>query len=397
MKFFEKRNRIGRRIAGILLAVLLAGISVGMAEGSTESPTDEALRKIFKYNKTSGAAVVVARDGEIVYQYHYGWAVKKTKEPITEHTYFRIASATKMVTAIHMMQLVEAGKINLDGDLGDYLGYEVQNPYAKKTTVTPRMLMTHTSSLSNKGAFTNSRRGLRSLISTDKPNQGNWYRETPGSVYRYSNFGAGVMGSLIEAVTGKNVNDSITETLFEPLGIDAAYSAGLLKNPEDVPDIYNMNGAMYASQSKNLTKEWDPEVDPDFHFRITVGSLWIRPTDLCRLGIMLCDGGVLEGKTVLQPETVAEMMAEQQGRNGITAATPYGLCIHHDQTLVEDRTIYGHQGLTEGILCNVYFDPQTRFVFVLCTNGSSNHMDHRVIKLTRKVFDVAWETFGKNK
>ena len=152
---------------------------------------------------------------------------------------------------------------------------------------------------------------------------------------------------------------------------------------------------MYSSRNNNLTKEWDPEVNPDFHFRITVGSLWIRPTDLCRLGMMLCDGGTLDGKTVLQPETVAEMTAEQQGRNGITADTPYGLCVHHEKTLVEGRTMYGHQGLTEGILCNVYFDPETRFVFVLCTNGSSNQMDHRVVKLSRRVFAAAWEVFGE--
>ena len=396
MNAFNNKHRIVRRILGMLmaLALVLTGTGTGAAEEADASPTDEALRKIFKNNKTSGAAVVVAKDGEIVYQYYYGWAVKREKEPITEKTYFRIASATKMVTAIHMMQLVEAGKIQLDADISDALGYEVQNPYAKKTPVTARMLMTHTSSLSNKGAFSNVRRGLRSLISTDKPNQGNWYRETPGSVYRYSNFGAGVMGSLIESVTGKNVNDSITDALFAPLGIDAAFSAGLLKDPENVPDLYNASGAMYSSRNNNLTKEWDPEVNPDFHFRITVGSLWIRPTDLCRLGMMLCDGGTLDGKTVLQPETVAEMTAEQQGRNGITAETPYGLCVHHEKTLVEGRTMYGHQGLTEGILCNVYFDPETRFVFVLCTNGSSNQMDHRVVKLSRRVFATAWEAFG---
>ena len=87
-------------------------------------------------------------------------------------------------------------------------------------------------------------------------------------------------------------------------------------------------------------------------------------------------------------------MAEQQDRNGITANTPYGLCIHHENTLVPGRTLYGHQGLTEGILCNLYYDPETRFVFVLCTNGSRNTMDHRVIKLTRRIFEVVWNHFS---
>ena len=401
MPFVQNSRIVLRRLCGLLLflavlflAMVPGGFISAKAETADELTTDEALRKIFKSNRASGAAVVVAKDGEIVYQYQYGWADKRDKEPISLRTYFRIASVTKLVSAIHVMQLVERGKLSLDTDIGEYLGYRVRNPYAKSTPITLRMLMTHTSSLSNKGGFPSVRNSLRSLISTEEPNHANWYRETPGSVYRYSNFGAGVMGSLIESVTGLNVNDSITESLFRPLDIDAAYAAGLLAAPQDVPDLYNAAGAMYASRNKNLTRDWDSSVDPDFHFRITVGQLWIRPSDLCRLGIMLCDGGVLDGQTVLRPETVAEMMADQQGRAGITADTPYGLCVHHETTLVDGKTLYGHQGVTEGLLCNLYFDPETRFVFVLCTNGSSNIMDHRVVRLTRRVFDVAWNTFS---
>ena len=372
-----------RRAVCLLAALALLAPACAFAEEA--DPTDEALRKIFRANRTSGAAVVVAKDGEIVYQYHYGFAAKRGKEPITDQTYFRIASVTKLVTGIHVMQLVEQGKLSLDADISDTLGFKAGNPYEEDTPVTLRMLMTHTSSISDNGHFPNRRRSLSSLITLDRFNKGNWHREVPGSKYRYSNFGAGIMGSLIEASTGLNVNDSITASLFQPLNISAAYSAGLL---------YNAAGAMYSSRNQNLKKEWDPDVNPEFHFRITVGSLWIRPTDLCRLGMMLCDGGQLEGRQVLQPETVAEMMALQQGRGAVTADTPYGLCIHHESTLVGGKMLYGHQGRSEGILCNLYYDPETRFVFVLCTNGYSNNNDNRVVKLTRKVFQVAWETFS---
>lgn len=381
-----------RRAVCLLAALALLAPACAFAEEA--DPTDEALRKIFRANRASGAAVVVAKDGEIVYQYHYGFAAKRGKEPITDQTYFRIASVTKLVTGIHVMQLVEQGKLSLDADISDTLGFKAGNPYEEDTPVTLRMLMTHTSSISDNGHFPNRRRSLSSLITLDRFNKGNWHREVPGSKYRYSNFGAGIMGSLIEASTGLNVNDSITASLFQPLNISAAYSAGLLPDPENVPDLYNAAGAMYSSRNQSLKKEWDPDINPEFHFRITVGSLWIRPTDLCRLGMMLCDGGQLEGRQVLQPETVAEMMALQQGRGAVTADTPYGLCIHHESTLVGGKMLYGHQGRSEGILCNLYYDPETRFVFVLCTNGSSNNNDNRVVKLTRKVFQVAWETFS---
>ena len=123
-------------------------------------------------------------------------------------------------------------------------------------------------------------------------------------------------------------------------------------------------------------------------------TLWIRPSDLCRLGIMLCDGGVLDGQAVLRPETVAEMMATQQGRAGITADTPYGLCVHHERTLVRGKTLYGHQGLSNGILVNLYYDPETQFVFTFCSNGCHNRLDNRVGKLTRRVFAVVWDAYA---
>ena len=385
-------RKLFTRLAALFLCLLLCAPRASAEDGDSLS---QSLSRIFRNNKTSGAAVVVARDGEIVYQYQYGYAAKKKKVPVTPTTYFRIASVTKFVTGIHVMQLVEQGLLKLDEDISTYLGYTVRNPYARKTPITLRMLMSHTSSLNPHGGYPSSRNTLRDLISTDEIRKGNWYDETPGTVYRYSNFGAGIMGSLIESVTGQNLNDSIHQSLFVPLNISAGYAASLLANPEDVPDLYNMEGNLYASRSNLLERDWDDSVNPDRHFRITVGSLWMRPIDLCRLGIMLCDQGRLEGQQVLQPETVAAMMAEPAGQGGVTAPTPYGLCVQRETTLVPGKTLYGHQGMSEGLVSNVYFDPETRFVFVMSTNGSSNHLDHRVVRLSRKVFEQIWNAFGE--
>ena len=77
----------------------------------------------------------MARDGEIVYEHYYGSAVAKTGEPVTEDTYFRLASVTKLVTAVRVMQLVEQGQLALDQDISEILGYPVRNPYQRKTPV----------------------------------------------------------------------------------------------------------------------------------------------------------------------------------------------------------------------------------------------------------------------
>lgn len=356
---------------------------------------DAQLNEHLRNFKATGSGVVVAKDGEIVYEHYYGYADKKAKEPITGSTYFRLASVTKLVTAIQTMQLVEHSTLELDQDISAYLGYNIQNLYHKNTPITLRMLMTHTSSLNTHGGYNNEKNTLSSLISVKHSNRSDWYNEVPGTKYRYSNFGAGIIGSIIENSTGTNIDDNLQQNIFGPLNISASYSAGLLPDSENVANLYNSDGSMDQSKEVSLNKEWDEGVDPDTHYRITIGSLWMRAKDLCKIGILLCNGGTYNGISLLQKETVDEMMEEQRGKGGITAKTPYGLCIHHETTLVNGKTLYGHQGLSNGILINLYYDPETGFVFVFCSNGCHNRLDNRVGKLTRRIFTVVWDALGR--
>ena len=388
---------IRNRIASAMIAIVCGTTAAHMefAYGTGMKDTDTKLNTIMRNFKASGAAVVAAKDGEIVYEYYYGYADKKTKEPITEKTYFRLASVTKLVTAIRTMQLVEQGTLDPDQDISTYLGYKIRNPYHRKTPITLRMLMTHTSSLNPYGGYASETNTLSSLIAFEHAKRSNWYNEVPGTKYRYSNFGAGIIGSIIESVTGSNINDNLQEHVFLPLNINASYSAGLLPDPKNIANLYHTDGKMDQSRDVSLSKTWDGGVNPDTHYRITIGSLWMRAEDLCRIGMLLCNGGFYHGVTLLQQETVEMMMEEQRGKGGITAKTPYGLCMHHELTLVNGKILYGHQGLSNGILVNLYYDPETRFVFAFCSNGCHNRLDNRVGKLTRRVFAVVWDAFAK--
>lgn len=392
-----------RWLALALAAVLfLAGMlpaELSLAEDAEASETaelDEMFGKIFKNYKVTGGELVVALDGEIVYQRNYGYAYTLyDKERVDDETYFKIASVTKMVTGIHVMQLVEQGKLDLDTDISEYLGYPVVNFYYPKVPITLRALMSHTSSLSTKGGYSRESNTLGQLIAKSSKKKNNFKKRAPGSAYEYSNFGAGIMGSLIECVTGKNVNDSIRETLFEPLGIDASYTPTMLGKPEKISSIHNSKGQPKLSRSKMLKNVWDDSVNPEKHYRITVGDLWIRGRDLCRLGMLLCNGGELDGVRILSEETVAEMMSSQLGKGVVTCDSPYGLCVNRVDNLMEGKMIYGHQGMTDYVICNVYWDPETDFVFTLVTNGADTRMNDHIGRISRKMYDTAWETFVK--
>lgn len=391
----KKGTKKALAIACAILFFFMAISNINCAYTENTDKIDAQLNKHLSNFDATGGAVVVAKDGEIVYEYYYGYSDKKAKEPITENTYFRLASVTKLVTAIRTMQLVEQGILDLDQDISVYLGYNIRNPYHRKTPITLRMLMTHTSSLNSHGGYCNEKSTLSSLISFEHSNRSNWYDEVPGTKYRYSNFGAGIIASIIESVTKSNIDDNLQQNVFGPLNICASYSAGLLPDSENVANLYNTDGSVDQSREVSLNKDWDAEVDPDTHYRITIGSLWMRAKDLCKIGMLLCNSGTYNDVALLQVETVDMMMDEQGGMGGITAKTPYGLCIHHETTLVNGKTLYGHQGLWNGVLVNLYYDPETRFVFVFCSNGCHNRLDNRVGKLTRRIFAVVWDALGR--
>lgn len=384
-----------RRVIALILCFFICFTAVPSLALDSNPELDAVLGDIFKSYKTVGATLVVAKNNEILYQRNYGYSYLVKRDLVDENTYFRIASVTKMISAIGVMQLVEQGLLDLDTDISEYLGYDVRNPYYPKSRLTLRSLMTHTSSLSVGGGYSKVRNTLRKLISTDKKQTGNFHDEAPGTVYRYSNFGAGIMGSLIEAVSQQNINDYMSEHVFQPLGIDAGYHATLVSNPEAVTYIYNRGGTrLITGRKASLKDDWDASVNPDKHYRITVGSLWVNGQDLCRLGMFLLNGGELNGVRILKEETVQEMMSSQKGKGCVTIDSPYGLCINRVNNLLDDRMIYGHQGMSGDICANLYFDPQSSLVFAMVTNGCNNKISDHICAISRKLFAAVWDVYG---
>ena len=97
----------------------------------------------------AGLQVLVLQGGEVVYEYAGGFA-RLTAEGVVpmgpEHR-MRVASISKLVAAIGLLRLVEAGRVNLDADVSGYLGFTLRNPNFPDIAITPRMLLSHTSSI----------------------------------------------------------------------------------------------------------------------------------------------------------------------------------------------------------------------------------------------------------
>ncbi len=389
------KKKLFRQMSALLFAALFL-FSAALADVS--APSEETVNQLFKKRKTVGGMVVAAKDGEIVFSQCYGFANKVGKEPVTEETYFKLASVSKLVTAVSVMKLVENSQLDLDQDIGEILGdpaYHAANPNYPKIALTSRMLMTHTAAINDSaGAFA----GMKPLNATLNPKENKkksgFLKVKPGTEYKYSNYGAGIMGCIIEAVTEKRLSDAARELIFDPMGIDAAYDPHLLQDPEKIVSTYNADGSGNITRSYRLKQKYREEIDLDKDYADSYGGVWIRGEDLCRIGIMLCDMGVIDGRRILEEDTIREMLSSQQGKGGITVDSPYGLNVERVTNLLRGKMLYGHQGMANGVLCNLYFDPETRFVFALLTNGTNvKAKEDRICLLARDLFNLMWNTY----
>ena len=164
------------------------------------------------------SGVLGIEQGEkLVYLKAFGMADRQKDIPVSLETPFFFASQGKMFTAVSILQLVEAGKLNLNDPIGKYL---TDYPNKEMAKVTIRQLLTHTGGtgemgLLNAGDSAN-RKKVRTIADTIKLNGNRPPDFDPGSRMDYSNYGFVLLGAILEAVSGQDYYDYVTEKVLKP-------------------------------------------------------------------------------------------------------------------------------------------------------------------------------------
>jgi CubicO group peptidase (beta-lactamase class C family) len=190
---------------------------------NTNEKIDEVIQTLYENNQFSGV-VLVSVKGEVIYEKAVGYADLKDSTPNTLDTKFRIASFTKPITAMLILQLAEDGMIKLDGNLTDYLPeYTVQD--GEKITI--HQLLIHTAGITGHPRIPNlldieklhyTREELLKLIMTYD------LIYEPGTGSEYSNFGYALLAMVIEKVTGRSYDEVLYEKICEPAGMTSTMS-----------------------------------------------------------------------------------------------------------------------------------------------------------------------------
>ena len=165
---------------------------------------DTQLDRIAARHGLLGFSVVGVRDHETLLSYHSGTANVTDGWPVTDRTAYRIASISKVVAAVALMQQWEKGKFGLDEDISDALGYRGRNPRYPSIPITYRQLLSHTSGLRDSKKYfnfmTRTFSGAPPPLSSLKPD---FTPHAPATGYQYSNLGFGFIGTLVEKHSGQ--------------------------------------------------------------------------------------------------------------------------------------------------------------------------------------------------
>jgi CubicO group peptidase (beta-lactamase class C family) len=293
--------------------------------------------------------VLVARNGETIFERAYGEASKSYDIPNAVDTKFNLGSMNKMFTAVAIAQLVERGTLSWDDPIGKWLGPDWVRPeVGEKATI--RHLLTHTSGLGSffTEEFMRSSRGLyrglddwRDIVRQDS------LAFEPGTQWSYSNTGFHLLGVIVEKATGESYYDYVREHVYEPAGMtgtDAYEVDAVVPNLAQGYDrIETDGGVTYRSNILEHTARGGP-----------AGGGYSTAPDLLAFA-----NALLEDRLV-RPETLTLITTAKP-----EAASPdygYGFGVS------EDGRVFGHTGGFPGISSSLAVDRENGDVVVVMSN-----------------------------
>jgi CubicO group peptidase (beta-lactamase class C family) len=290
-----------RQSSGLIRSLIVCAMILGALQATgfaqSQSPKaaqiDEVVTTANKYRLFNGS-VLVAENGKVIYKKGLGLANMEWNIPNTTETRFRLGSITKQFTAALILQLVDQGKVKVDGKLSDYLPAYRQDVGNK---VTVHQLLNHTSGIPSYTGLPGFMKDVsRTPFTVDEfvtKYASNDLEFEPGSKFSYNNSGYFLLGAIIEKVTGKPYATVLKEQILDPLGMkNTGYdvygniiekrAAGYQKTPDGYVNAPYLDMSIpYAAGSLYSTVEdlylWDQALYTDRVVSAALKALMYKP------------------------------------------------------------------------------------------------------------------------
>lgn len=364
--------RLGRTAPAFLAAVLSLALQVSEGRAAprfterTAAAIDSAAAAHLAAGNSVGLAVAVVQGGKVVFSGGYGKANLEWNTAMTPDTVFRIASNTKTFTAASVLLLAQEGALSLDDKVSRFLP-----DFPRGGEVSIRQLLTHTSGITTYDdlyrdkpelTITRSTTEMIAFISRLEP----LYRFEPGAAYQYSNSGYYLLGAIVEKVSGRSLEQFMSERIFQKIGLRHTAM-------DEIEDIVPMRAAGYMRDPEKAgvfsNARYVPYTTPG-----PAGGLRSTVGDLAKWHVALF-GGKLIGPELLRQMTTPGRLADGRPSSAVVwgmASAPvpppyeYGFGIRMSN-LQGHRELW-HSGAIDGFTSQIRTYPDDKVTIVLLAN-----------------------------
>lgn len=355
---------------------------------SVHGTPDERLRvnleKVLKHYHTVGSCVQIIRSGALAETYLAGAASLDPERAVQVHTVFRTASIAKAVCALLVMRLQTLGKLSVAEDVSDFWHQPVRNPHNPKIPIPLGSLLSHTAGIADTPLYFQSFHGN---ITADRVlnDEALFLPCQPYEHFRYSNFAAGWIGSLLESRFQMSFESLVQQELFQPLHVQATFD---IRKAES-----NRTANSYRVLPQRKTPDFDavqraqatPPIqtaDPQHHFLLASGNLFITAGEMAKM-IQVMINGRAEGNPFLNQQSLRQLrtIAPEGAHPQTGMHHGMGLFSLYDKSIFP-HLLYGHQGFAYGAVNGFFFNEEGNG-FVSFNSGASEQRVGRLSCLNR--------------
>ncbi|MDK1287637.1 serine hydrolase [Pseudoalteromonas umbrosa] len=347
----------------------------------------QAVREVVTKTSLPSISVAVIKNDKVVFEHAEGFANLEQNIPATVNTPYNVASISKAVTGVAIMQLVEEGALSLDDKLTEMnLSFDPNNPQSPSSTMTLRHLVTHTSGIKDSDRFfctyykyedqlplatlfglsfceedipvTTS---LEQLLEQDYFSEQGRYVGSgvyldgeygqAGEVMSYSNMGTALAAHAVEKKAALNLAEYMSESIFEPLGMNNTqwdHTKLSADNPKALQYNIDEAGTAHALPEYGYATLYDGELNISSH-------------DLSKLLAAVANQGSYQGTQILNAESVKQLIGAQSDVFNI----PYQQGVFW----YWDGTFFGHNGGDPGTNTLMIYNALTKTGVIMLTNG----------------------------
>jgi CubicO group peptidase (beta-lactamase class C family) len=360
--------RLGLSVALFTLSSFAADVS------PANRRIGDRMREMITSKEIPGAVTLVATRERVTHLEATGTADPEGTKPLRQDSIFWIASMTKPITGTAILMLQEEGKLSVDDLVGKYIPAlaNLKTPSGKPANLTLKHLMTHTSGLPE--ATNDEARAAKKLEDLIPAYMNKPMQFEPGSQWKYCQSGINTLGRIIEVVSGQPYEKFLAKRLFEPLGMKdttfylRANQVGRLVTPVK----REQDGTLTPTTISLLQGKLATSTD---RYPAANGGLFSTAPDYARFARMILNGGTLDGKRYLKPESIRQMTTIQTGdlKTGFTPGNGWGLtwCVVREPqgvTAMFSPGTYGHGGAYG---TQAWIDPVKGVAYILMVQRSN--------------------------